>query len=71
MKRKADTTTPVENIKIEPDIPQPRDVKVAKVSTRRESGRPIKKPSKDLPELPVSVCLKYFVHLLLNVRRLN
>uniref|UniRef100_A0A2L2YDA5 Bromodomain-containing protein 2 n=1 Tax=Parasteatoda tepidariorum TaxID=114398 RepID=A0A2L2YDA5_PARTP len=54
VKRKADTTTPSADIvKVEPEL-VPKDVKSAKVSTRRESGRPIKKPSKDLPEPPVS-----------------
>lgn len=54
VKRKADTTTPLGNLKPEPEMSPPQDPKVAKVSTRRESGRPIKKPSKDLPELPQS-----------------
>lgn len=51
MKRKADTTTPVAIV----DVPPPPPEKVTKISTRRESGRPIKKPSKDLPEAPVIV----------------
>ncbi|GIX87803.1 hypothetical protein CDAR_82812 [Caerostris darwini] len=54
VKRKADTTTPLGNLKVEPDLPSVPEAKMAKVSTRRESGRPIKKPSKDLPELPSS-----------------
>lgn len=55
VKRKADTTT------LEPPnhLADPYstgsmagdDVKPTKMSTRRESGRPIKKPSKDLPDL--------------------
>lgn len=62
VKRKADTTTPTTVAKVEPEIvapppppaplPAPPVAKVAKVSTRRESGRPIKKPSKDLPDVP-------------------
>ncbi|KAG8184570.1 hypothetical protein JTE90_007686 [Oedothorax gibbosus] len=55
VKRKADsnTNTIIEDfMKHEEEISQP--MKMAKVSTRRESGRPIKKPSKDLPELPQS-----------------
>ncbi|KAF8782174.1 Bromodomain-containing protein 2 [Argiope bruennichi] len=54
VKRKADTTTPMSNSKPEAEMSPPQDPKVAKVTTRRESGRPIKKPSKDLPELPQS-----------------
>lgn len=65
VKRKADTTTPTTTVKPEPEVVAPVShppplqssqpaSKVAKVSTRRESGRPIKKPSKDLPELPQS-----------------
>ncbi|XP_054724235.1 bromodomain-containing protein 3-like [Uloborus diversus] len=55
VKRKVEVAAPVANVKVEPEESPPRDVKVAKLSTRRESGRPIKKPSKDLPELPVSI----------------
>ncbi|XP_035211709.1 bromodomain-containing protein 3-like isoform X1 [Stegodyphus dumicola] len=54
VKRKADTTTPANTV-IEPVVPPVPPDKVPKLSTRRESGRPIKKPSKDLPETPVSV----------------
>ncbi|KAI2801765.1 hypothetical protein BLOT_009582 [Blomia tropicalis] len=55
VKRKADTTT-VEppNHSIEPFNSASMsgdDVKPTKMSTRRESGRPIKKPSKELPNL--------------------
>ncbi|GFV90964.1 bromodomain-containing protein 4 [Trichonephila clavipes] len=51
VKRKADTTTPPSTV-YEPVAPPD---KVPKISTRRESGRPIKKPSKDLPEAPVVI----------------
>nr|XP_042899942.1 bromodomain-containing protein 3 isoform X2 [Parasteatoda tepidariorum] len=54
VKRKADTTTPMAVIP-EPVIPLAPPDKVPKISTRRESGRPIKKPSKDLPEAPIAV----------------
>ncbi|KAK8773820.1 hypothetical protein V5799_011648 [Amblyomma americanum] len=53
VKRKADTTTP---LPLEPggygggSTGAPPEAKSSKVSTRRESGRPIKKPSKDLPD---------------------
>ncbi|XP_075534160.1 bromodomain-containing protein 2-like isoform X6 [Dermacentor variabilis] len=47
VKRKADTTTP---LPLEPGAYAPPEAKSSKVSTRRESGRPIKKPSKDLPD---------------------
>ncbi|XP_077525745.1 homeotic protein female sterile-like isoform X5 [Haemaphysalis longicornis] len=57
VKRKADTTTP---LPLEPPaggpsyvgvaVGAPPEPKSSKVSTRRESGRPIKKPSKDLPD---------------------
>lgn len=49
IKRKADTTTQL----LEPVTTYPQqntEVKPLKMSTRRESGRPIKKPSKDLPD---------------------
>ncbi|CAL1262520.1 unnamed protein product [Larinioides sclopetarius] len=48
VKRKADTTTP--SASTYELLPPPE--KAPKISTRRESGRPIKKPSKDLPETP-------------------
>ncbi|XP_028967273.1 bromodomain-containing protein 3-like [Galendromus occidentalis] len=50
VKRKADTTTPGQtpNDLYGTPIPGPPDSK--KISTRRESGRPIKKPVKDIPE---------------------
>ncbi|XP_066999162.2 bromodomain-containing protein 2 isoform X2 [Anabrus simplex] len=47
VKRKADTTTPTANV-FDP-LYQPLDSKSAKISTRRESGRQIKKVVKDLP----------------------
>lgn len=53
VKRKADTTTPSSILPPEPE--NQTDAKRAKISTRRESGRPIKKPSKDLPDTPPSV----------------
>lgn len=46
VKRKADTTT-LEPLNITPN----EEGKPSKMTTRRESGRPIKKPSKDLPDL--------------------
>ncbi|KAG1657201.1 Bromodomain-containing protein 4B [Nymphon striatum] len=45
VKRKADTTTPTNSS--ESFMPQS---KASKISTRRESGRQIKKPTKDLPD---------------------
>lgn len=50
VKRKADTTT------LEPQAFSLTgdDVKPSKMSTRRESGRPIKKPSKELPDVGIS-----------------
>ncbi|GFU61516.1 bromodomain-containing protein 2 [Nephila pilipes] len=51
VKRKADTTTPPSTVY----NPAPPPEKVPKISTRRESGRPIKKPSKDLPEAPAVI----------------
>nr|XP_037268937.1 bromodomain-containing protein 3-like isoform X2 [Rhipicephalus microplus] len=47
VKRKADTTTP---LPLEPGAYGGAPPEAKKVSTRRESGRPIKKPSKDLPD---------------------
>lgn len=57
MKRKADrphqsTTTPSSSTSTYELLPPPPAEKAPKISTRRESGRPIKKPSKDLPESP-------------------
>lgn len=49
-KRKADTTTPG-NLPSE----QPPVSKAAKIPARRGSTRPIKKPTRDLPELPNQV----------------
>jgi len=48
IKRKADTTTPISSFDSYP-LSGPETTK-SKPSTRRESGRPIKKPSKDLPD---------------------
>ena len=49
VKRKADTTTPLDST-ISGYSQQISEAKPGKMSTRRESGRPIKKPSKDLPD---------------------
>ncbi|GIY18654.1 bromodomain-containing protein 2, partial [Caerostris darwini] len=49
VKRKADTTTPTKTYEQVDKTPK------LSSSARRESGRPIKKPSKDLPEAPVIV----------------
>ncbi|RWS26520.1 bromodomain-containing protein 2-like isoform X7 [Leptotrombidium deliense] len=46
VKRKADTTTPISSFEYSPASFDSK----GKMSTRRESGRPIKKPSKDLPD---------------------
>ena len=48
IKRKADTTTPLSYEQLYHHSLQ--ESKSSKPSTRRESGRPIKKPSKDLPD---------------------
>ncbi|RWS04078.1 bromodomain-containing protein 3-like isoform X2, partial [Dinothrombium tinctorium] len=48
VKRKADTTTPLPSL--DPLYQQSNFDNKLKMSTRRESGRPIKKPSKDLPD---------------------
>ena len=53
-KRKADTTTPG-NLPSE----QPPPTKAAKIPVRRSSTRPIKKPPRELPELPNQVITKY------------
>lgn len=47
VKRKADTTTLLDSSSY---LQQSFEPKPSKMSTRRESGRPIKKPSKDLPD---------------------
>ncbi|KAG1652762.1 Bromodomain-containing protein 2 [Nymphon striatum] len=52
VKRKADTTTPTNSS--ESFMPQS---KASKISTRRESGRQIKKPTKDLPDSQVETFL--------------
>ncbi|XP_013774946.1 bromodomain-containing protein 3-like isoform X2 [Limulus polyphemus] len=52
VKRKADTTTPSNSVPPDMLVYQTsNDTKVSRMSTRRESGRPIKKPSKDLPDI--------------------
>lgn len=48
VKRKADTTTLLDSVSVYHQ--QSVEPKPSKMSTRRESGRPIKKPSKDLPD---------------------
>ncbi len=48
VKRKADTTTLLDSVSFHHQ--QSVETKPSKMSTRRESGRPIKKPSKDLPD---------------------
>lgn len=52
IKRKADTTTPISSYESAyPSMDSENNSsKSSKPSTRRESGRPIKKPSKDLPD---------------------
>ncbi|KAL7975977.1 hypothetical protein Chor_011745 [Crotalus horridus] len=57
VKRKADTTTPTPTAIIatsggesSPSAPSVLEAKAAKVPARRESGRPIKPPRKDLPD---------------------
>ncbi|XP_054158043.1 bromodomain-containing protein 2-like isoform X1 [Oppia nitens] len=50
VKRKADTTTPLDSSISSAYNIQVSEPKPSKMSTRRESGRPIKKPSKDLPD---------------------
>lgn len=53
IKRKADTTTPIssyESAYAPMEMEPVSNSKSSKPSTRRESGRPIKKPSKDLPD---------------------
>uniref|UniRef100_T1IR09 Bromo domain-containing protein n=1 Tax=Strigamia maritima TaxID=126957 RepID=T1IR09_STRMM len=53
VKRKADTTTPTANSTYEPVYPLHSEPKASKIATRRESGRQIKKPKKDLPDSQV------------------
>ncbi|CAG2112584.1 unnamed protein product, partial [Medioppia subpectinata] len=50
VKRKADTTTLLDSGISVYTSPTSESSKPSKMSTRRESGRPIKKPSKDLPD---------------------
>ncbi|CAG2162156.1 unnamed protein product [Oppiella nova] len=50
VKRKADTTTLLDSGISVYTSPTNESSKPSKMSTRRESGRPIKKPSKDLPD---------------------
>lgn len=64
VKRKADTTTPTTNSGYESvyQLPPtattpPPDVKMQKIA-RRESGRPIKKPSKDLPDTQLDLMIR-------------
>ena len=69
MKRKADTTTPHASIippnpsykPLTPSYPGPPlslSQTPASISSRRESGRPVKKPKKDLDDEPVQHCAK-------------
>ncbi|XP_076316448.1 bromodomain-containing protein 3-like isoform X2 [Tachypleus tridentatus] len=52
VKRKADTTTPSNSATLDMLVYQTsNETKVSRMSTRRESGRPIKRPSKDLPDI--------------------
>ncbi|XP_013774474.2 bromodomain-containing protein 3-like isoform X3 [Limulus polyphemus] len=52
VKRKADTTTPSNSATLDMLVYQTsNETKVSRMSTRRESGRPIKRPSKDLPDV--------------------
>lgn len=53
VKRKADTTTPTANSTYTPVYQPHTDHKSPKITTRRESGRQIKKPTKDLPDSQV------------------
>ncbi|XP_023215868.1 bromodomain-containing protein 3-like isoform X2 [Centruroides sculpturatus] len=64
VKRKADTTTPTTNsgydsvYQLPPTATTPPpDAKMQKIS-RRESGRPIKKPSKDLPDTQIDLTVR-------------
>ncbi|XP_006001132.1 bromodomain-containing protein 3 isoform X1 [Latimeria chalumnae] len=52
VKRKADTTTPTTSVVTtsSESSPTPKELKPAKIPSRRESGRPIKPPKKDLPD---------------------
>lgn len=52
VKRKADTTTPTTSIITTSgeSSPSVTETKAAKIPVRRESGRPIKAPRKDLPD---------------------
>lgn len=53
VKRKADTTTPTTPISGMAELPSSvTPAKAAKIPTRRESTRTIKKPSRDMPEAP-------------------
>lgn len=71
IKRKADTTTPLTSFETAPFYGQsmmgseslvssagPTSTGRSKPSTRRESGRPIKKPSKDLPDTAQHITVK-------------
>ncbi|XP_032903619.1 bromodomain-containing protein 2-like isoform X3 [Amblyraja radiata] len=52
VKRKADTTTPTTSVVTTSgeSSPSVAEIKAAKIPLRRESGRPIKPPKKDLPD---------------------
>ncbi|XP_029185046.2 bromodomain-containing protein 3-like isoform X2 [Acropora millepora] len=52
VKRKADTTTPTTPVSGMVEPPLPVKTKAAKIPTRRESTRTVKKPNRDLPEEP-------------------
>ena len=55
VKRKADTTTPTTPVSGMVEPPLPVKTKAAKIPTRRESTRTVKKPNRDLPEEPQMV----------------
>ena len=57
VKRKADTTTPTTPISGMGDSLPPVKAKAAKIPTRRESTRTVKKPNRDLPEEPQVVSI--------------
>jgi bromodomain-containing protein 4 len=57
VKRKADTTTLLDSVSFHHQ--QSIETKPSKMSTRRESGRPIKKPSKDLPDTAQHVSMAF------------
>ena len=55
VKRKADTTTPTTPSGAIGEPQPPVKTKAAKIPTRRESTRTVKKPNRDLPEEPQMV----------------